>query len=66
MPMKTKSFEQIRREGGGKVDRATLDSTTDADIERQIAEDPDTAPDLSTLDPKKARVVRPMRKRVTA
>ena len=66
MPMKTKSLDQIRREGGGKVDRAKLDSTTEADIKRQIAEDADTAPDLSTWDLSKARVVRPMRKKVTA
>lgn len=32
-------------------DRAKMDATTEADIQRQIAEDPDTAPDLGDLDP---------------
>jgi putative transcriptional regulator len=32
-----------------RVNRAKLDATTDADIVRQIAEDPDTAPDVSTM-----------------
>ena len=34
-----KSLEQIRREGGGQVDRARLDAFTEADIERMAAED---------------------------
>lgn len=34
-----KSLEQIRREGGGQVDRARLDALTEADIERMAAED---------------------------
>jgi hypothetical protein len=63
--MKTKSLDQIRREGGGRVDRAKMDRTSDADIKRQIAEDTDTAPDMSTWDLSKARVVRPLRKKVT-
>ena len=29
--------------------KAKFDATTDEDIERQIAEDPDTAPDMTTL-----------------
>ena len=32
-------------------DRARMDVTTENDIQRQIAEDPDTAPDLSGEDP---------------
>ncbi len=32
----------------GRIDAAKLDVTTDEDIARQIADDPDVAPDLST------------------
>jgi hypothetical protein len=32
-------------------DRARMDATTEDDIRRQIAEDPDTAPDLGGEDP---------------
>jgi putative transcriptional regulator len=32
-------------------DRAKMDATTDEDIQRQIVEDPDTAPDMSDEDP---------------
>jgi putative transcriptional regulator len=31
--------------------QALIDATTDEDIDRQIAEDPDTAPDMSAADP---------------
>ena len=53
-----KSREQIKKEGGGKVNRAKLDSFTDADIERMAEEDRD-----NTCFPEKAkptRVVRPV------
>lgn len=33
----------------GRIDKAKFDATTDEDIARQIAEDPDTAPDVTTL-----------------
>ncbi|OHC74071.1 MAG: hypothetical protein A3G18_05985 [Rhodospirillales bacterium RIFCSPLOWO2_12_FULL_58_28] len=49
MTVVSKTLMQIRREGGGAVDRKRLAATTDADIERQIAENADTAPDLATL-----------------
>ena len=39
------------------VDYAKLDATTDEDIARQIAEDPDTAPDMADWDLTPARVV---------
>ena len=42
-------------------DWTRVDATTDEDIARQIAEDPDTAPDMSRWDWSKARVVRPVR-----
>lgn len=51
-----KTLAQIRREGGGAVNRKKLAATTDADIVRQIAEDADTAPDLGSLPPPRARV----------
>ena len=35
----------------GPNDRARMDATSEYDIQRQIAEDPDTAPDLSGEDP---------------
>ena len=43
------------------MDWAAVDALTDDDIARQIAEDPDTAPDLSEWDWSKARLVRPVR-----
>jgi len=36
-----------RHERTGRVDWAKVDATTEADIARQIAEDPDTAPELT-------------------
>lgn len=55
-----RTLGQIRRRGGGAVDRKRLAQTTDADVARQVAEDPDTAPDLENLPPPKvmARSVR--------
>jgi putative transcriptional regulator len=46
-----RTLQQIQRSGGGAVDRKRLAATTDSDIRRQIASDPDTAPDLETLPP---------------
>lgn len=43
-----KTLAQIKKSGGGGVDRKRLAATTDAEIARQIAHDPDTAPDLGT------------------
>ena len=42
-----------------RVDRARLRATTDEEIARQIAADPDTAPDLDGLDPASGRTVHP-------
>jgi len=48
MPMVRISFAEARaRTGKDKVDRARIDAMTDEDIARQIAEDPDVAPDMS-------------------
>jgi putative transcriptional regulator len=41
-----KSFEEARR-SGAKTDWERIDAMTDEDIARQIAEDPDVAPDMS-------------------
>ncbi len=35
----------------GPDDRAKMDATSEDDIQRQISEDPDLAPDLSAEDP---------------
>ncbi len=40
---------EIIRSGGGQVDWEKIRNTTDEDIDRQIAEDPDTAPDITTM-----------------
>ena|SRR5438045_4305466 len=42
----------------GKIDWARIDATTDADIARQISEDPDTAPIFSAKQIAAARRVR--------
>jgi hypothetical protein len=47
-----------RRDEPGRPDPA-LAEVTDAEIDRQIAEDPDAAPDLGDYDLREARVVRP-------
>ena len=43
------SMRKILKRGGGKVGWEKIRNTTDEDIERQIAEDPDIAPDITTL-----------------
>ncbi|MBM3567993.1 MAG: helix-turn-helix domain-containing protein [Alphaproteobacteria bacterium] len=45
------TLAEIKRRGGGSVDRARLRATTGAAIARQIAADPDTAPPLDRLGP---------------
>jgi len=45
------TLARIGRAGGGAVDRKKLRATTNAAIARQIADDPDTAPALSSLGP---------------
>ena len=42
-----RTLSDIKHSGGGRVDWERLDKTTDDDIDRMIAQDPDTAPDLS-------------------
>jgi hypothetical protein len=59
MPTIRRTLEQIAREGGGAVDLARIDATTDEEIARQIADDPDTAPELTEADLDRAVVVRP-------
>ncbi|MDZ7713840.1 MAG: hypothetical protein U5L06_12385 [Rhodovibrio sp.] len=56
-----KTLEQLEAEGGGYVDRARLDAMTDDDIARQIADDPDAAPEITEADLKRARLVKPYR-----
>lgn len=45
MPIVRKSLDEIRA-SNPKVDKDRVESTTDAEIEEQIAADPDTAPAL--------------------
>jgi putative transcriptional regulator len=42
-----RSLAEILRRGGGQIDRARVDATTDEDIDAMIASDPDTAPNMS-------------------
>lgn len=53
--------DQIRRDGSGYINREKFDALTDEDIARQIAADPDVAPEMTDDDLKRARVVRPYR-----
>ena len=46
MPLMRKSFEEAKR-SATKTDWKRIDAMTDEDIARQIAEDPDVAPDMS-------------------
>lgn len=57
--MVTMTAEEARARA--RVDRARLLATTEADIERQIAEDPDTAPAMTDADLARARLVQPVR-----
>jgi hypothetical protein len=38
---------EIRKRGGGRVDWERVRKTSDADIDKMIASDPDTAPDMA-------------------
>jgi putative transcriptional regulator len=42
-----RTLTSLKSSGGGRVNWERLDQTTDEDIDRMIAQDPDTAPDLS-------------------
>ena len=48
MPTVVRTLKEVLERGGG-VDEARLERTTDADIDRMIAEDPDTAPAADDL-----------------
>lgn len=48
-------------EAVSQTDWARVDALTDEDIARQIAADPDVAPEMTDDDLKRARVVRPYR-----
>ena len=54
MPTRRKSSDKM-------IGRERFDALTDEDIARQIAEDPDLAPEMTEQDLKRARVVRPAR-----
>lgn len=56
MTIIVRSAEEARRTG--RMDRAKVEATTDAEIDRQIAEDPDTAPKLTFEQLKRGRRVR--------
>jgi hypothetical protein len=57
MSIVRKTLEQIRREGGGRVDRARLDVITDAEIQTMI--DADDAGELTADQAHGARLVKP-------
>lgn len=61
MPTIRKSFKQIRRQGGGYIDREKFDATTEEDIARQLAEDPDAPAETTGDEFQRARIVRPSR-----
>ena len=41
-----RSLSEIRKRGGGRVDWARVDATTEEDIQKMIESDPDTAPNM--------------------
>jgi putative transcriptional regulator len=47
MTIVRRTRSEIRKRGGGRVDWERVRKTSDDDIERMIASDPDTAPDMS-------------------
>ena len=57
--MPTIARSRKRHERTGRVDWAKVDATTEADIARQMAEDPDTAPELTEDALKRAVIVSP-------
>ena len=54
MAVRRTTLDQIRKRKPS-VDRARLDATTDAEIARQIAADPDTAPGMGAAGPRAVR-----------
>jgi len=59
MAVRRMTLDQIRKRRPS-VDRARLDATTDADIERQIAVDADTAPDMGAAGARAVRRIPPL------
>jgi putative transcriptional regulator len=59
MPIVRKSTANPKKKKPLNVDWEKVDRTTDADIARQVAEDPDTAPLLDAAWFRKARLVLP-------
>ncbi len=60
MPIIRRTREGVERDFDvGKHDWSTFDATTEEDIGRQIAEDPDTAPEMTDADLARARLVLP-------
>ncbi len=49
MSITRRTRAEIIKGGGGRVDWERVDRTTDEDIDRMIAEDPDTALDVTTM-----------------
>ncbi len=47
MTIVKRTRSEIRKRGGGRVDWERIRKTTDQDIDKMIASDPDTAPDMS-------------------
>lgn len=47
MTIVRRTRSEIRKCGGGRIDRERVRRTTDRDIDKMIASDPDTAPDMS-------------------
>jgi putative transcriptional regulator len=48
MAIRRMTLDQVRKKKP-QVDRAKIQATTDAEIEKQIAKDPDTAPDITAF-----------------
>ena len=61
--MPTIARSRKRHERTGRVDWVEVDATTEADIARQIAEDPDTAPEITEDALDRAVIVSPDRTR---
>jgi uncharacterized protein (DUF4415 family) len=59
---RTAKTQKARRRARKGMDWTRVDATTDADVRRQIAEDPDTAPEIHESWLASARLVTPGRK----
>lgn len=54
-----KVTEEMVREALRSTDWAAIDAMTDEDIARQIAENPEAAPDMSDVPAKQGRIIHP-------